>query len=542
MNLPPLDALVSIGIPTFNRADCLRRILQVATAQTYPNLEIIVSDNASTDGVTPLIVQEFQARDSRIRYIRQEKNVGVIENAAHVLEQANGHYFTWFSDDDWRSPEFIELLLAELERQPTAQFAFCDYHEVDESGTMVPGYPGSHLGVFRPFTSHSKTLRTLSYFWEESSRGKQNLFYALFRTDFLRSFDLRELSAGHSRLNMDNLLIYSALQKSLVALRPEAMCTLTCGNPKYYLAAPSQSLYSRLMGLVRTVLDSGQERLSYIRLTSSPWVRAALWLAWLPGLAKSLLVTSGKVLERRLKRGAASFEQGSPSKLQLPNVTLIAVATKEVEETLLALKYSCRGVHFGAVKLLSHYTPAGMPKDFQFSRIPKMGSIDDWSKFVVYDLGKYVDTDYALLVHCDGFVVNPESWRPEFFDYDYIGSPWPLPTDDFSYRDIHGKIVRVGNSVSLRSKRLLDLPSKIDMPWQPFHGFFNEDGFICVNNRHIFESHGMKIAPLEVAKYFGHENMIPEVRNIKPFVFHKWSGSNRKYPDFRPLFKDRRWR
>jgi len=136
------------------------------------------------------------------------------------------------------------------------------------------------------------------------------------------------------------------------------------------------------------------------------------------------------------------------------------------------------------------------------------------------------------LVHADGFVVNPSAWRDEFLDYDYIGAPWPLPKDDFSYRDINGKIFRVGNSVSLRSKRLLDLPIKLNLPWEPYHGFYNEDGFICGKNRHIYEANGMRFAPLDVAKYFSHETMIPEVRNIKPFAFHKWAGSNRAYPKF----------
>jgi hypothetical protein len=50
-----------------------------------------------------------------------------------------------------------------------------------------------------------------------------------------------------------------------------------------------------------------------------------------------------------------------------------------------------------------------------------------------------------------------------------------LPSDDFSYRDIHGNIVSVGNSVSLRSKRLLELPIQLKLPWEPYHGFYNED-------------------------------------------------------------------
>lgn len=147
-------------------------------------------------------------------------------------------------------------------------------------------------------------------------------------------------------------------------------------------------------------------------------------------------------------------------------------------------------------------------------------NIDDWNRKIVYELGDYISTPYALLIHHDGYVINPELWNPEWLNYDYIGAPFPLPTDNFSYRDIYGNIQRVGNSVSLRSKRLLDLPKKLNMEWKPFHGFYNEDGFISVNMRHVFEEHGCKFAPLEVAARFSKEHEIPENKGLQTFMFH----------------------
>lgn len=79
----------------------------------------------------------------------------------------------------------------------------------------------------------------------------------------------------------------------------------------------------------------------------------------------------------------------------------------------------------------------------------------------------------------------------------------------------------------------MDFPRKANVPWVGEKGYFNEDGFICCKIRHLLEAEGMQIAPLEVAKYFGHENMIPEIEGITPFVFHKWYGTNAGYPDFR---------
>lgn len=191
--------------------------------------------------------------------------------------------------------------------------------------------------------------------------------------------------------------------------------------------------------------------------------------------------------------------------LKLPNVTLIAMSSERYKEgNQKALDESCKGIEFGAVKLI----------------IRESKDVDEWCKNVVYDLGDYVDTDYAILVHADGYIINPELWNPEWLNYDYIGAPWPLPTDDFSFRDVNGVIQRVGNSVSLRSKKLLDLPKKLGMEWKSFHGFYNEDGYISVNMRHVFEEHGCKFAPLEVAVHFSKEHEIPENAGLKTFMFH----------------------
>ena len=122
--------------------------------------------------------------------------------------------------------------------------------------------------------------------------------------------------------------------------------------------------------------------------------------------------------------------------LKLPRITLIALGSKNIEGMYRALEYSQQGIEWGDVKLI---TEISCP------------TIDDWNRAIVFDLRRYVDTDFCMLIHPDGFVVHPESWRPEFLDYDYIGSPWPMPTDDYSYRTPDGEIVRVGNSVSIRS-------------------------------------------------------------------------------------------
>lgn len=220
-------------------------------------------------------------------------------------------------------------------------------------------------------------------------------------------------------------------------------------------------------------------------------------------------------------------------KLTLKNVTLVAMAGINVLATVRALQYSSRSIEFSRVLLISHIRPWYLPNNIDFEYTSKSVDVYEWCYKIVYELHRYIDTDFIILIHSDGFIVNPEQWNPEFFNYDYIGAPWPVPVpEDNSYRDASWNLIRVGNSVSLRSSRILQLPSMLGLPWPPRNGAFHEDGFLCCNYRHVLMSHGVKYAPLDVAKYFSHESMIPEISGIRPFAFHKWAGSNSGYPGY----------
>jgi glycosyltransferase involved in cell wall biosynthesis len=111
--------LVSIGIPTYNRPLGLRRILEDITQQTYKNLEIIISDNHSSESETAEIAREFMQHDPRIRCIRQARNIGIFNNYQFLLQQAKGEYFAWVSDDDFRDPEYVAACIQEFDRLKT---------------------------------------------------------------------------------------------------------------------------------------------------------------------------------------------------------------------------------------------------------------------------------------------------------------------------------------------------------------------------------------------------------------------------------------
>lgn len=94
------DILVSVGIPTFNRAALLDKRIANVVAQTYQNLEIIVSDNASPDAAVEEVCHRWASSDVRIRLFRQPVNIGAYNNFLFVMDQAKGRYFVWAADDD----------------------------------------------------------------------------------------------------------------------------------------------------------------------------------------------------------------------------------------------------------------------------------------------------------------------------------------------------------------------------------------------------------------------------------------------------------
>jgi len=101
--------LVSIAIPTYNRAGSyLREALESALSQTYPNLEIIVLDNCSSDGTREL-VEAYT--DDRLKYIRHSSNIGPINNFNYGVKEARGQYFLMLHDDDLIDRDFVETCL-----------------------------------------------------------------------------------------------------------------------------------------------------------------------------------------------------------------------------------------------------------------------------------------------------------------------------------------------------------------------------------------------------------------------------------------------
>lgn len=110
---------VSIGLPVYNGGKYLRFALNSILQQTYVDFELIISDNASTDA-TQEICQEYAAKDNRIRYHRNETNIGAAGNYNRVFELARGEFFKWASHDDEFAPSFLVNCLKVFEQSTTS--------------------------------------------------------------------------------------------------------------------------------------------------------------------------------------------------------------------------------------------------------------------------------------------------------------------------------------------------------------------------------------------------------------------------------------
>ena len=131
---------VSVGLPVYNGENYLAETLACFLGQTFTDLEVVVSDNASTDR-TPEIVAEFAARDPRVRSIRQATNIGGAENYNVVFDESRGDYFTWTAHDDLRSPDWVERAVAALDAHPDAALAVSDAQRINAQGEPFQTYP-----------------------------------------------------------------------------------------------------------------------------------------------------------------------------------------------------------------------------------------------------------------------------------------------------------------------------------------------------------------------------------------------------------------
>lgn len=134
------EPTISIGLPVFNGEEHLAEAIGSLLGQTFGDFDLLISDNASTDG-TGQIAREAAARDRRVRYERLESNVGAAENFNRVFRRTRGRYFKWAAHDDIWLPEFLSRAVAALEAEPGVVLAYPRTRFILRDGRAKKDYP-----------------------------------------------------------------------------------------------------------------------------------------------------------------------------------------------------------------------------------------------------------------------------------------------------------------------------------------------------------------------------------------------------------------
>ena len=140
------NPLVSIGLPVYNGERYLGDALESLIAQDYVNLEIIVSDNGSTDA-TPDIARQYAAADPRVRCVRTPINRGSAWNFNEVFRLSRGPYFKWAAHDDLCSPDYVRVCVEGLEASSETVLCHTQAVRISDDGSLRGPLPGAAYGT-----------------------------------------------------------------------------------------------------------------------------------------------------------------------------------------------------------------------------------------------------------------------------------------------------------------------------------------------------------------------------------------------------------
>jgi glycosyltransferase involved in cell wall biosynthesis len=291
-------------------------------AQTYADFELIICDNASTDR-TSEICRGFAAKDPRVRYHRQPRNLGATANFNRCFELACGEYFKWAADDDLLEPSFLEACVRALDDDPGAVLSQSLVKIVDEADRLIEIYDHGAYGTSSPRPSERLSGRL---------RGTCLEVFGVIRSEALLDSDLIRSYIGSDRALLVDLALrgrFARVAEPLFINRDHVgRCTRITraqGERRHIIAwYDTQLSYRRVLStwqfhlaclrlIRRRVASPGERVRCYAQLLAALRPRTAAYL-----LLEPLMVVSPRALTlaRSLKR--ASRRKGGRTGSQLP--------------------------------------------------------------------------------------------------------------------------------------------------------------------------------------------------------------------------------
>ena len=199
---------VSIGMPVFNGERFIADTIDSILAQTFADFELIISDNASTDG-TEEIGRRYAAKDDRIRYVRNRENLGAAHNYNQAFYLSSGSYFKWACHDDILRPAFLEQCVEVLDRDPSAVGVYTGWAPIDEVGNRLDKYPAR----YPPWRADAPDPVSRTRFSFRMERRPPSAIYGLFRSDTLRRTGLYRPIHGGDHIMIAEISLYGTVNE-----------------------------------------------------------------------------------------------------------------------------------------------------------------------------------------------------------------------------------------------------------------------------------------------------------------------------------------
>lgn len=212
-------AKLIIGMPVYNNAGFVDEAIKSLINQTYTDWMLLISDNASTDGTSP-ICEGHSCADPRIIYFRQSENIGGVLNFRLLLDMAiakNAKYFMWAASDDLWESDFLIACIDNLENNKSYGMAFTNIVNIDSFGQVIREYPD-----FSRFAGPSKFINIARYLSDPEIMGKANLFYSVYRLEVCRQA-WEVMPPEISQWGSDMCFVLAALARTRIVIDERAL-------------------------------------------------------------------------------------------------------------------------------------------------------------------------------------------------------------------------------------------------------------------------------------------------------------------------------